>query len=214
VFPLQIVIGDQTHHAVGAGMAFRLQELPRVAVGVVGDGATSEGDFHEALNFAGVFKAHTLVFIQNNQWAISVPRAHQTACETLAQKGLAHGVPGIVVDGNDVLAVFTVVRWALDRIRSGQGPVLVEAITYRIGAHTTADDPRRYQPAEQIAAWAERDPLRRLRQYLERHGLWDERAEREASAEVLARIDQAIRTAEARATPLFDTVLHTTYAHG
>ncbi|MBV9547627.1 MAG: pyruvate dehydrogenase (acetyl-transferring) E1 component subunit alpha, partial [Chloroflexi bacterium] len=158
IFPLQIVIGDQSLHAVGAGMAFALRDEPRVAVGVIGDGATSQGDFLEALNFSAVFNARTVLFIQNNQWAISMPRTRQTASQTIAQKGLGQGVTGVLVDGNDVLAVYTACAWAFFRARRGDGPVLIEALTYRIGAHTTADDPRRYQPADEIEAWRRRDP--------------------------------------------------------
>jgi pyruvate dehydrogenase E1 component alpha subunit len=203
VFPMQIVIGDQTLHAVGAGMGFALQNQPRVAVAVVGDGATSQGDFLEGLNFAGVFKAQTVVFVQNNQWAISVSRERQTASETLAQKALGHGIVGILVDGNDALAVYAASHWALEHARTGQGPVLVEAFTYRLGAHTTADDPRRYQPSEEIETWRGRDPLPRLRQYLERHGTWDEASERAASAEILQSIDAAIAQAEAEPEPSY-----------
>ena len=201
VFPIQIAIGDQSLHAVGAGMGFALQKLPHVAVAVVGDGATSEGDFLEALNFSGVFNAQAVLFVQNNQWAISVPRAQQTASQTLAQKGLAAGVCGVIVDGNDALAVYAVSHWAIERARSGRGPSLVEAVTYRIGAHTTADDPRRYQPPGEIDEWRQRDPLPRFRGYLERRGLWDEDAEREATSEALARIDRAVEEAEALPTP-------------
>jgi pyruvate dehydrogenase E1 component alpha subunit len=201
VFPIQIVIGDQTLHAVGAGMGFALQNQPRVAIAVVGDGATSQGDFLESLNFAGVFNAQSVVFVQNNQWAISVPRTRQTTSETLAQKGLAHGVTGVLVDGNDALAVYAVSHWAIEHARRGYGPVLVEALTYRIGAHTTADDPRRYQPADEIEDWRTRDPLPRMRRYLERIGSWDEDAEREARGDALARIDRALEEAEGRPIP-------------
>jgi pyruvate dehydrogenase E1 component alpha subunit len=204
VFPLQIVIGDQALHAVGAGIGFALQDQPRVAVGVVGDGATSQGDFLEALNFAGVFNARAVLFVQNNHWAISVPRRRQTASETLAQKGLAHGVTGVLVDGNDALAVYAGSRWALERARNGAGPVLVEALTYRLGAHTTADDPRRYQPSEEIDEWRARDPLPRFRRYLERRAVWDADAEADAVADALARIDRAVEIAESRPTPSFE----------
>jgi pyruvate dehydrogenase E1 component alpha subunit len=203
IFPLQIVIGDQALHAVGAGMAFGLRDESRAAVGVVGDGATSQGDFLEALNFAGVFDARTVLFVQNNHWAISVPRARQTASQTLAQKALGQGITGVLVDGNDVLAVHAVCDWALGRARDGQGPALIEALTYRLGAHTTADDPRRYQPADEIVAWQARDPLPRFRRFLEDRGLWDEDAEREAASDALGRIDAAIAEAEARPTPAF-----------
>jgi pyruvate dehydrogenase E1 component subunit alpha len=203
VFPLQIVIGDQALHAVGAGMGFAQQNQPRVAIGVVGDGATSQGDFLEALNFAGIFNAQAILFVQNNHWAISVPRTRQTASETLAQKGLGHGVMGVLVDGNDALAVYAVSHWAIERARDGQGPALIEALTYRLGAHTTADDPRRYQPTDEIEAWRTRDPLPRLRKYLERRGLWDADAERDAVVDALARIDHAVEEAEAMPVPAF-----------
>jgi pyruvate dehydrogenase E1 component subunit alpha len=200
-FPIQIVIGDQALHAVGAGMGFGLQQQPRVAIGSVGDGATSQGDFMEALNFAGVFKAQAVLFIQNNHWAISVPRTRQTVSETLAQKGLGQGVTSVLVDGNDALAVYAASHWAIERARRGDGPALVEALTYRIGAHTTADDPRRYQPPEEVDEWRRRDPLPRMRRYLEARGLWDEDAQREAAREALARIDRAVEAAEAMAVP-------------
>jgi pyruvate dehydrogenase E1 component alpha subunit len=207
VFPVQIVIGDQSLHAVGAGIGFALQKQPHVAIAAVGDGATSQGDFLEALNFAGVFRAQAVLFVQNNQWAISVPRSNQTASETLAQKGLAQGVTSVIVDGNDVLAVYAVSQWAIERARAGSGPALVEALTYRIGAHTTADDPRRYQPPEEIEAWRARDPLPRFRGYLERRGLWDDAAEAEAVRESLARIDRAIEEAEARPIPKLEAYI-------
>jgi len=145
--------------------------------------------------------------VQNNHWAISVPRTHQTASETLAQKALGFGIHGLLVDGNDALAVYAASLWALEHARRGEGPVLVEALTYRIGAHTTADDPRRYQPAAEIEAWRNKDPLRRLRMYLERRGLWDDAAERHATEQHLEEIDAAIEKAEALPTPAYTTYL-------
>jgi pyruvate dehydrogenase E1 component alpha subunit len=212
VFPMQIVIGDQTLHAVGAGMGFALQGQPRVAVAVIGDGATSQGDFLEGLNFAGVFNAQAVIFVQNNHWAISVPRHRQTRSETLAQKALGQGITGLLVDGNDALAVYAASEWALDHARAGKGPVLLEALTYRIGAHTTADDPRRYQPPAEIDSWRTRDPLPRFRHYVEQRGLWDDDAEREASAEILAEIDRAIEQAESIAEPSYQSYVEA--AHG
>jgi pyruvate dehydrogenase E1 component alpha subunit len=212
VFPIQIVIGDQTLHAVGAGMGFALQGLPHVAVAAVGDGATSQGDFLEGLNFAGVFKAQTVIFVQNNHWAISVPRTRQTASETLAQKALGQGITGVLVDGNDALAVHAVSHWALEHARAGEGAVLIEALTYRLGAHTTADDPRRYQPDDEIESWRLRDPLPRLRRFLERRGIWDEASERTASDEILADIDAAIARAEAVPEPSYASYVEA--AHG
>jgi pyruvate dehydrogenase E1 component alpha subunit len=212
IFPIQILIGDQTLHAVGAGMAFAIRDEPRVSVGVIGDGATSQGDFHEALNFAGVYKARSVIVVQNNHWAISVPRSRQTASETLAQKALAHGLEGVLVDGNDALAVYTACRWALDHARSGQGSVLVEALTYRLGAHTTADDPTRYQPPEELQAWHARDPVVRLRRFLEQQGVWDEAAEERVRQDILARLDAAMAEAERVPTPEFERVFETTFA--
>jgi pyruvate dehydrogenase E1 component alpha subunit len=203
-FPIQIMIGDQALHAVGAGIGFALQHQPRVAIGVVGDGATSQGDFLEALNFGGVFGAQSVLYVQNNHWAISVPRARQTTSETLAQKGLGQGVTGVLVDGNDALAVYAVSHWAIERARQGRGPVLVEALTYRLGAHTTADDPRRYQPEAEIDEWRLRDPLPRLRQYLERRDLWAEDEEQAAIGDALARIDRAVDAAERMPLPSFE----------
>jgi pyruvate dehydrogenase E1 component alpha subunit len=212
VFPIQIVIGDQSLHAVGAGIGFALQDEPRVAVGVIGDGATSEGDFLEALNFAGVFNARSVIVVQNNQWAISMPRRGQTACETLAQKGLAFGVSSVLVDGNDALAMYAVAHWALEHARTGQGPVLIEALTYRIGAHTTADDPRRYQPPTEIEDWRTRDPLVRFRAYLERRNLWDAAREQAAIADAVQRIDDSIAAAEALPDPSYAEYVEATRA--
>jgi pyruvate dehydrogenase E1 component alpha subunit len=212
IYPFQILIGDQSLHAVGAGMAFALQDRPAAAVAIIGDGATSQGDFHEALNFGGVFRARVVIFVENNQYAISVPRAAQTASPTLVQKALAHGVTGYQVDGNDVLAVYEVSRRALEHARSGAGTVLVEALTYRLGAHTTADDPRRYQPPGEIEAWTARDPLRRMRRFLEDRGLWDDAAEAEARADALARIDGAVARIEAAPIPSFERVFASAFA--
>jgi pyruvate dehydrogenase E1 component alpha subunit len=212
VWPTQIVIGDQTPHAVGAGMAFRLRKEPRVAVAVIGDGATSEGDFHEGLNFAGVYGAQTVVLIQNNQWAISLSRAQQTASTTLAEKALAYGIQGLLVDGNDALAVYEACHWALEHARRGDGPVLVEALTYRLGAHTTADDPTRYQPPDELTLWQDRDPLPRLRRYLEARGLWDDAAEGATRNDAFARIDAAMARLEAKPLPDPARLFETTFA--
>lgn len=169
--PFQVVIGDQMLHAAGVAMAARIQGDDVVVAGLCGDGATSQGDFAEALNFAGTYRAPAVFFVQNNGWAISVPRERQTAAEYIAHRGPGYGMPGVVVDGNDVLAVYAVVQEAVARAQSGEGPTLIEALTYRLGAHTTADDPKRYRPAEELAAWAERDPLIRYGRFLQDRGL-------------------------------------------
>jgi len=191
--PIAVPVGSQFTHGVGVGLALKLKGEPAVAVTFGGDGATSEGDFHEALNFAGVFRTSTVFVIQNNQWAISVPRERQTAAPTLAQKADAYGMPGLQVDGNDVFAVYAAATEALERARSGGGPTLIEAVTYRLGDHTTADDAGRYRSAEEVEYWSERDPILRLRRYLEAKQLWDDEQEQllaeEAGKWVAAQVD-------------------------
>src|SRR5438876_3602735 len=172
--PIQIVIGTQMLHAVGLAMAAKITGDPVVAAGVCGDGATSEGDFNEALNFAGVFQAPVVLVVQNNGWAISVPRHKQSSAQTLASRGIGFGVPSELVDGNDILAVYDIMQKAVERARSGQGPTLVETLTYRIGAHTTADDPTRYRRADEVEFWRTKDPLVRFQRFLMSRDLLDE----------------------------------------
>lgn len=164
--PFQIVLATQMLHAVGIAMAIKYKREPHVVVGVCGDGATSEGDFNEALNFAAVFKAPIVFVIENNGWAISVPRQQQSAVRYLAHRAMGFGMPGCLVDGNDVLAVYHKISDCVARARAGEGPSLVELLTYRMGAHTTADDPTKYRPAGELEAWAKRDPLLRFRKFL------------------------------------------------
>ncbi|MCB0211114.1 MAG: pyruvate dehydrogenase (acetyl-transferring) E1 component subunit alpha [Anaerolineae bacterium] len=164
--PFQIVLATQVLHAVGLAMAMRYKKEKQVVMVGCGDGATSEGDFNEALNFAGVFKPPVIFMVQNNGWAISVPRRAQTAVESLADRGQGFGVPGRIVDGNDILAVYDVVAEAIARAKAGEGATIIEAVTYRLGAHTTADDPTKYQPPEELEAWRQRDPLLRYRKLL------------------------------------------------
>ncbi|WP_193161226.1 pyruvate dehydrogenase (acetyl-transferring) E1 component subunit alpha [Microbulbifer hainanensis] len=164
--PIAIPVGSQIPHAVGIAYGCRYQDTDRVALTFFGDGATSEGPFHEALNLAMLFETPTIFVCQNNHWAISTPRDRQTRSETIAQKAIAYGMPGIQVDGNDVLAVYCAVREAVQRARDGDGPTLVECVTYRMEVHTTADDPTRYRDEEQVEQWAKRDPIERLQKYL------------------------------------------------
>ena len=173
-FPVAVPVGSQWQHGAGVGLSLKLRGEDAVAVAFGGDGSTSEGDFHEAVNCATVFDAKTVFVIQNNQWAISVPLHRQTAAETLAQKAHAYGLPGIQVDGNDVFAVFTAAVEAIERARRGDGPSLIEAVTYRIGDHTTADDASRYREDDEVEKWEARDPILRLRRFMERQGLWDD----------------------------------------
>ncbi|MGD2107823.1 MAG: pyruvate dehydrogenase (acetyl-transferring) E1 component subunit alpha [Phycisphaerae bacterium] len=199
MLPISIIVGAQTLHAVGIAYAMRLRgEKDSAVVCFFGDGATSEGDFHEALNFAAVWNVPVVFVCANNQWAISVPREKQTKSRTIAQKAIAYDIPGIQVDGNDPLAMYQVTKDALERARAGEGPTLIEAVTYRLSMHTTADDPTRYQPAEQLEMWQSRDPIPRFRSYLESKNLWDDDKERKLEAEIKQQVEDAVRNFEAK----------------
>lgn len=195
-FPVAVPVGSQWQHGTGVGLSLKLRGEEAVAVTFGGDGSTSEGDFHEAVNCAGVFDAKTVFVIQNNQWAISVPIHKQTAAETLAQKAHAYGVPGIQVDGNDVFAVYSAAREAIERARTGGGPSLIEAVTYRLGDHTTADDASRYRGDEELKLWEGRDPILRLRRYLEAQGLWDDDQEAVLTEEATAWVEAQVKLLE------------------
>ncbi|MEX2619850.1 MAG: pyruvate dehydrogenase (acetyl-transferring) E1 component subunit alpha [Egibacteraceae bacterium] len=186
---VSIPVGTQALHAVGFAMGARLDEADLVVLACIGDGATSEGDVHEAMNFASVYDAPCVFFVQNNQYAISVPVARQMHGPTIAHRAIGYGMPGYRCDGNDVLATYAVTRRAVDRARAGHGPSLVEAVTYRTEAHTTSDDPRRYRPPGELETWQGRDPITRFSAYLEREGLLGEdvRAEVDQEAELYAR---------------------------
>jgi len=171
-FPIAVPVASQASHATGVALAFQLRGEPRVAVCVVGDGATSKGDLYEALNFAGVRHLPVVFVINNNEWAISVPRSAQTAAATLAQKAIGAGIDGEQVDGNDVVAVRDRVHAAVERARAGGGPTLVEALTYRLSDHTTSDDAGRYRDQAEVSGWWERDPLSRMRALLVARGWW------------------------------------------
>jgi pyruvate dehydrogenase E1 component alpha subunit len=196
--PFQIVIGTQMLHAVGLAMAAKIAGDPVVAVGVCGDGATSEGDFNEALNFAGVYHAPVVLVVQNNGWAISVPRQKQSAAQTLAARGIGFGIPSELVDGNDILAVYDNMQKAVERARSGEGPTLIETLTYRIGAHTTADDPTRYRDPAEVEAWRAKDPIVRFEKFLVRRGLLDQDRVRQIVEEVEEEMNKAVQIAEAK----------------
>ncbi len=195
-FPISIAVGSQMLHAVGIGMAMKYRKHPQVAMTFFGDGATSEGDFHEALNFAGVFQAPVIFICQNNQWAISIPRAKQTNALTLAQKALAHGMPGIQVDGNDILAVYTAAKEAVDRARSGGGPTLIECYTYRLSLHTTADDPTKYRNEEEVKKWEAKDPISRFQVYLSNKSLLTDEGIAALEEEIATEIQTVVDLAE------------------
>src|SRR5438034_3489005 len=196
--PIQIVIGTQMLHAVGLAMAAKITGDPVVSVGVCGDGATSEGDFNEALNFAGVFQVPVLLVVENHGWAISVPRHKQSYAQTLASRGIGFGVPSELVDGNDILAVYDIMQKAVERARSGQGPTLVETLTYRIGAHTTADDPTRYRDSVEVEAWQAKDPIARFQKFLIRRDLLTEDRVQQTVEELEEEVNEAVRLAEAK----------------
>ena len=212
VAPVSIPVGTHPLHAVGVAWAAKIRRDRIVTIAYFGDGATSKGDFHEAMNFAGVFKVPTLFFCQNNQFAISVPRKIQTASETIAQKAIAYGVDGIQVDGNDLFAVYTVTKEAVEKARSGGGATLIEGVTYRFGPHTTADDPTKYRREDEIEPWKQLDPLLRLRLYLKEKGLWNEEVEKRLTEEAQKEIDQSVIDAEAVPVPEVEDIFKYVFA--
>ncbi len=208
ITPIAVPIGTQMLHATGIAWAQKLQKNDSAVITYFGDGATSEGDFHEAMNFATVFSVPCIFFCQNNQWAISVPREQQMASETVAQKGLAYGAHCIQVDGNDLFAVYKATRDARDRALKGGGVTLIEAVTYRLGDHTTADDARRYRDSEEVEQWKLKDPMIRTRKYLESKGLWNDAkqvAAQERAEAVARQVQDAVLNAAAPAkAEMFD----------
>jgi 2-oxoisovalerate dehydrogenase E1 component alpha subunit len=208
--PIAIPIGSHGLHAVGAAMAAQRLGEDSLTVAYLGDGATSTGDTNEALNLAAVFGAPCVFFVQNNQWAISVPVRRQLAAPSIAHRAIGYGMPGIRVDGNDVLACYAVMAEAARRAREGGGPTLIEAVTYRLGAHTTSDDPTRYRTEEEVAAWTARDPISRYRSYLQTVGVWTERLEQRVAARskrLRAELrDAVVGAADIDITEMFDSV--------
>lgn len=198
-FPVCIPVASHALHATGAAYAFKLRREARAAVCVVGDGATSKGDFYEAINIAEVWRVPAVFIVNNNQWAISVPRDAQTAAPTLAHKALAVGMKGEQVDGNDVIAVHHVVERALNKARAGDGPSLIEALTYRLTDHTTADDAGRYRDVEAVSAQWQNEPIARLRTFLVETGAWSKEDEEQLIEQIDAQIDTAVQAYEATA---------------
>ncbi len=201
IFPMSVPVGTQIPHATGAAMAMRIRGDKRAAVAYFGDGGSSRGDFHEALNLAGVFKAPAVFICQNNQWAISVPRSRQTRAATIAQRAIGYGIEGIQVDGNDVFAVYKATKDALSRAKAGDGPTLIECFTYRLDDHTTSDDASRYRSGEEVEAWKKKEPLIRLRLFMEKKGLLANGYEDKVLKKAEAGVDRAIQEAEAMAPP-------------
>ena len=195
--PICVPVASQCLYGAGVAWGCKLRKEREVAIAFVGDGGTSEGDFHEAMNVAGAFTLPLVMVIQNNQWAISLPRAKQSASTTLAQKAIAYGFNGIQADGNDILAMIVATKEAVDRARTGGGPTLIEAVTYRLGVHTTADDPKKYRTDAEVEEWKCRDPLARFWTYCKKKYVLDEKARDAMEEEVAVEITQAIERAEA-----------------
>ncbi|HEY3352647.1 MAG TPA: thiamine pyrophosphate-dependent dehydrogenase E1 component subunit alpha [Polyangia bacterium] len=205
-------VGTQIPQAVGAALAARHRGRDDVALVYFGDGATSTGSFHVGLNFAGALRAPAVFFCRNNGFAISVPTSRQTAARTIAQKALAYGMPGVLVDGNDLLAVVQVTTQAVERARRGGGPTLIEARTYRMGAHSSSDDPSVYRDPAEAARWQRLDPLERLRRYLGARGRWDAAQEERWRQEITAAIGAALAAAEAVGPPPLGSIFEDVYA--
>jgi pyruvate dehydrogenase E1 component alpha subunit len=211
-FPYCIPVGSQAPHAAGVAYAFRLRKEPRVAVCLFGDGATSKGDVWEAMNFAGVWKLPVVFVANNNQWAISVPLRLQTASETLAQKAIAAGFGGEQVDGNDVIAMRAAAALAIEAARAGKGPHLIEAVTYRLSDHTTADDAGRYRPTDEVQARWKEEPIARLRSYLVSQKSWGKSDEEALVAECQQQVEAAVERYLAQAPRAPETMFDHLYA--
>jgi len=212
ILPPSITVGGHMIHAVGLAWAEKLKGSTRVALTSFGDGATSEGDFHEAMNFAAVYQTPTIFLCQNNGFAISYPRHEQTRSESIALKADGYGMPGEQVDGNDIAAVVAAVSVAVERARKGDGPSLIEAVTYRMGPHTTSDDPGRYRDAADAERWRERDPLLRVRKLFQKASEWSEEWEAELETRATERIEQAVAEAEGLPVPRREEMFARMYA--
>ncbi|WP_233569563.1 pyruvate dehydrogenase (acetyl-transferring) E1 component subunit alpha [Falsibacillus albus] len=213
IFPPAVPIATQLPHATGAALAEKWKGTDNASIVYFGDGATSEGDFHEGLNFASVFKAPVVFFNQNNQYAISVHISKQMNSETIAQKSVAYGIPGVRVDGSDVFAVYFETQKALERARNGEGPTLIEAVTWRFGAHTTADDPTKYRNQDESIQKREQiDPLLRVERYLKNQGYWDDEWAAEMQANASAVIEEAVEEMEAFPKPKVEDIFDHVFA--
>ena len=210
--PVNVPIGSQINHAAGLAYASKVKKEDAVTVTYIGDGGTSHGEFHEGMNFASVYNAPMITIVQNNQYAISTPRNKQTKAETIAQKAIAYGIPGILVDGNDVLAMYAVVKEARERAVNGEGPTLIEAFTYRLGPHTTSDDPTIYRKDEEVEEWKLKDPLIRFRKYLANKKLWNQEKEDKLQEELLEFVGSTFKEVEQSGEVTLDDVFDYTYA--
>jgi pyruvate dehydrogenase E1 component alpha subunit len=204
-------VGTQIPQAVGAAYAAKLQRKDDVAMAFFGEGTSSTGEFHVGMNFAGVWKAPCVFVCRNNGWAISVPRDKQTAAKTFAAKAVGYGMPGVRVDGNDVLAMWQVASEAIDRARAGGGPTLIEALTYRVQGHSSSDDPSAYRDPKEPEGWEHRDPIHRLRTYLRHRGQWSDGWEKELAERFHQEITDALAAADAKRPPAIDTMFDDVY---
>ncbi|MDH4226330.1 MAG: pyruvate dehydrogenase (acetyl-transferring) E1 component subunit alpha [Deltaproteobacteria bacterium] len=212
ILPMSVPVGSHLTHAVGVAYAMKYRKKNDAVICFFGDGASSRGDFHEALNFAGVFKLPVVFVCQNNQWAISVPLKTQTASETIAQRAFGYGFGGIQTDGNDVFAVYKAANEALEKARSGGGPTLIENLTYRLDHHTTADDATRYRNSADVEAWAKKEPLIRLRLFMQKKGLWSETYEKDVEGKCFEKLDAAILEEESYPSSEPDDIIRYTNA--
>jgi pyruvate dehydrogenase E1 component alpha subunit len=212
VLPIDVIIGSQINHAAGIAYASKILKKKEVSVVMIGDGGTSHGEFYEGMNFAGVFEVPMVAIIQNNHYAISTHRSKATKAETLAQKAVAFGIPGIQVDGNDVLAMYVATKEAIEHARSGKGPVLIEAVTYRLGAHTTSDDPSIYRKDEEVAEWEKKDPMIRFKKYLIDKGYWSDKEEEKLEEENKKFVGDTFKKVEASGVEDLEDIFKYTYA--
>lgn len=210
--PLSIPIASQLLHAVGLAWAAKLQKKDEVVMVYFGDGATSEGDFHEAMNFAGVYKLPIVFFNQNNQWAISTPRTIQTATQTIAQKAIAYGFEGVQVDGNDVLGVYRITKEAIEKARRGEGPTLIEALTFRMGDHTTSDDAAKYRDPALVEEWKQKDPLLRLEKYFQKKGTWSDEYKNWVVSTVTKEVEDAVAAGLSVEAPSYEQLFDDVFA--
>jgi len=205
-------IGTQITQAVGTARAMQIRGDKLAAWTYFGDGGTSEGEFHAGMNFAGVWKSPCIFVCENNQWAISVPVRMQTASESFAVKAVAYGMPGVKVDGNDVLAVYQAAKEARERAIAGGGPTLIETFTFRQGPHSSSDDPKRYQPPEMLETWKKKDPIVRFQAFLEKKKFWTPAWEKALTEEIMADLAKAVDAAEQTPPPAVDTMFDDVYA--
>lgn len=211
-FPPAVPVSTQILHAVGLGWGLKMQRKKAASLVYFGDGATSRGDFHEGLNFAGVFKIPVVFLCQNNQYAISLPRERQTAAETLAQKAIAYGFEGIQVDGNDVFAVYRATKEALEKARRGGGPTLIEAVTYRLGDHTTSDDASKYRSKAEVEKWKKRDPILRLQKYMQKKKIWSKEYETKLIKKSKELVEKEVKKMESIPAPNSNDMFQYTFA--